>query len=160
MPKKMTFGFFTIIIFSFIACASTPIEDATIQSIEGIWISPEGLEYVFSNGSFKLAFEDQIFQTGTYFINGRQIITQINYSFGAGEFAYFTLEPDLYSREILYAVLKEQLVDDYLSIEQFNDAFERDFGRTYDETVNFFSVRGDTLLLDWYNWPILLTKKY
>ena len=148
------FGLFLIIT----SCATARTDDA-VFTLEGTWATADGMiEFIFDNGTFEILDDGVKFLLGTYTKDGRRIITQVEYAFFSGTFALFELTPRLYSREQLRTALEPQLVN-RITQEQFQSFFEEDIGSIFETAINFFSVRGNTLLLDWYDWPILLYRK-
>jgi len=158
VSKTMIIGFLAMVMLSIVGCTTPPVSNE-IPTLEGIWITSDGLEFIFTNNTFEILFSGSILHRGTYSINGRIITTRVEYAFFSDDFAFFELAEGLYSKEQLRAAIEYQLVDEHLTTEQFQEFFERDMAGIFSETINFFSIRGNTLLLDWYDWPILLDRK-
>lgn len=150
------FGLFLIIT----SCATARTDDA-VFTLEGTWATADGMiEFIFDNGTFEILEEGVKFLVGAYTEDGRRIITQVEYVLCSDNVAFLDLTPGLYSREQLRTAIEHQLVNNHITQEQSQSFFERGIGSIFETTViNFFSVRGNTLLLDWYDWPVLLDRK-
>ena len=159
ITKKLFMAGLAVIILSFTSYA-TEGTDNPVLTLEGSWVTDdEMIEFIFNNGTFEILEDGVKFLSGTYTEDGRRIITQVEYAFFSDDFAFFELTSGLYTREQLHTAIEPQLVNNHLTQEEFQSFFEEDIGRIFEVTTNFFSVRGNTLLLDWYNWPVLLDRK-
>jgi hypothetical protein len=154
--------FILVLVLIIAGCATSPIEKTGV-SIKGTWSDSFERKWVFYEGDFEIINDENIFRKGTYTINDhRTITTQIELAFIAGDDYVFELPTGMYSRDKLQEVVVKGLVDydiyDDLTIEEIQEVFESEFGRIFAVTINYYSVRDDTLLLDWYDWPVLLTR--
>ena len=157
MVKKLFMAGLIILTFTIYAAA----DDNPVLTLEGTWVTDDGMiEFIFDNGTFEILEEGVKFLVGAYTEDGRRIITQVEYVLCSDNVAFLDLTPGLYSREQLRTAIEHQLVNNHITQEQSQSFFERGIGSIFETTViNFFSVRGNTLLLDWYDWPVLLDRK-
>ncbi|MDR0442195.1 MAG: hypothetical protein LBH44_02170 [Treponema sp.] len=156
MLKFFPLAFFLILT----ACVTSPI-DKTGVSIEGTWIDSYGCEWVFAEGVFKIFDGEAAIMGGTYTTNGRTITTQFEFKF----IDFLNIPAGIYSRDQLQeAAAKALSIDDiwlkyatpiYSTMEEVQEFFKERFDKDFAITTNYYSIRGDTLFLDWYDWPLL-----